>query len=229
MNSGYHQLELTPDSRYITTFSTHRRLRRYTRLNFGTSSAAEVFQDAIQQILSGIEGVRNVSDDIIIVGRDQQTHDRALHAVFARLQAKNLTLNPKKCEFNKSSIKFFGYTFSKNGVSSDPKKVAAINNAKPPSNAHEVRSFLGMTNCCSRFIPNYSTITAPLRTLTKSDQPWTWTSSEQQAFDQLKRLLTSDTILSYFNPHKKATMQVLSVLVPFCVKKIALLPTPAVL
>ena len=65
-----------------------------------------------------------------------------------------------------------------------------------------------MTNYCSRFIPNYSTITAPLRTLTKSDQPWTWTSSEQQAFDQLKRLLTSDTILSYFNPHKKATILV---------------------
>ena len=86
--------------------------------------------------------------------------------------------------------------------------VAAINNAKPPSNAHEVRSFLGMTNYCSRFIPNYSTITAPLRTLTKSNQPWTWTSSEQQAFDQLKHLLTSDTILSYFNLHKKATILV---------------------
>ena len=96
LNSGYHQLELTPDSRYITTFSTHRRLRRYTRLNFGPSSAAEVFQDAIQQTLSGIEGVRNVSDDIIIFGRDQQAHDRALQAVFARLRAKNFTLNPKK-------------------------------------------------------------------------------------------------------------------------------------
>ena len=68
LNSGYHQLELTPDSRYITTFSTHRGLRRYTSLNFGTSSAAEVLQDAIQQILSGIEGIRNVSDDIIIFG-----------------------------------------------------------------------------------------------------------------------------------------------------------------
>ena len=208
LNSGYHQLELTPDSRYITTFSTHRGLRRYTRLNFGTSSAVEVFQDAIQQTLSGIEGVRNVSDDIIIFGRHQQAHDRALHTVFARLRAKNLTLNPKKCEFNKSSIEFFGYTFPKNGVSPDPKKVAAMNNAKPPSNAHEVRSFLSMTNYCSRFIPNYSTITAPLRTLTKSEQPWTWTSSEQQGFVQLKRLLISDTILSYFNPHKKATILV---------------------
>ena len=107
LNSGYHQLELAPASRYITTFSTHRGLRRYTCLNFGTSSAAEVFQDAIQQILSAIDSVRNVSDDIIIFGRDQQAHDPALQAVFTRLRAKNLTLNPRKCEFNKSSIEFF--------------------------------------------------------------------------------------------------------------------------
>ena len=35
MNQGYHQLELAPESRYITTFSTHRGLYRYKRLNFG--------------------------------------------------------------------------------------------------------------------------------------------------------------------------------------------------
>jgi hypothetical protein len=76
LNSRYHQLELAPENRYITTFSTHRGLRRYTRLNFGTSSAAEVFQDAIQQVPSGIEGARNVSDDIIFFGTDQAAHDK---------------------------------------------------------------------------------------------------------------------------------------------------------
>jgi hypothetical protein len=84
LNPGYHQLELAPESRYITTFSTHRGLRRYTRLNFGTSSAAEVFQDAIQEVLSGIDGASNVSDDIIIFGTDQAAHDKARHAVFER-------------------------------------------------------------------------------------------------------------------------------------------------
>lgn len=43
LNQGYHQLELHPDSRYLTTFSTHVGLRRYKRLNFGISSAAEIF------------------------------------------------------------------------------------------------------------------------------------------------------------------------------------------
>ena len=41
LRSAYNQLELDEDSRSITTFCTHEGLRRYTRLNFGTCSAAE--------------------------------------------------------------------------------------------------------------------------------------------------------------------------------------------
>ena len=113
LNQGYHQLELAPESRYITTFSTHKGLRRYTRLPFGVTSAAGVFQATIQQILEGIPGARNISDDIIIYGSDQESHNHALEAVLQRLQEMNLTLNPTKCEYNKPSIEFYGYIFSK--------------------------------------------------------------------------------------------------------------------
>ncbi|KAJ8004145.1 hypothetical protein DPEC_G00155730 [Dallia pectoralis] len=60
LTAGYHQLELHPDSKYITTFTTHLSLRRYKRLNFGISSAAEVFQNAICQTVQGITGVKNL-------------------------------------------------------------------------------------------------------------------------------------------------------------------------
>jgi hypothetical protein len=51
-----------------------------------------------------------------------------LEAVLQRLQEMNLTLNPTKCEYNKPSIEFYGYIFSKDGdgVSLDPKKVEAF-------------------------------------------------------------------------------------------------------
>lgn len=82
LNAGYHQLEIHPDSRYITTFTTHVGLRRYTRLNFGISSAAEVFQNTIQQVLHGIPNVRNISDDIIVYGKTRDEHIVSLQAVF---------------------------------------------------------------------------------------------------------------------------------------------------
>ena len=51
LNAGYHQIELHPDSRYMTTFTTHVGLRGYKRLNFGISSAAEIFQNTIRETL----------------------------------------------------------------------------------------------------------------------------------------------------------------------------------
>ena len=47
LRSGYHQLTLAPESRYITTFATHKGLWRYNRLNFSTSSASEIFQSIL--------------------------------------------------------------------------------------------------------------------------------------------------------------------------------------
>ena len=138
LTAGYHQLELHPDSRYITTFTTHLGLRRYKRLNFGISSAAEVFQNAICQTLQGIKGVKNLSDDIIIYGRTQTEHDDSLKAVFQRLKERGLTLNKKKCEFNKSKLEFFGFIFSAGGISADPKKVTAIQEAGEPQDPSEV-------------------------------------------------------------------------------------------
>ena len=108
-----------------------------------------------------------------------------LEKVFKRLAEKNFTLNKEKCEFNKTQIEFYGYVFSSEGISADPRKVEAIKESDVPANASEVRSFLGMTNYVGRFIKNYSTITAPLRELTKQNVKFEWNSDRQKAFDLL--------------------------------------------
>ena len=66
LKAGYHQIPLEKSSRPITTFTTHRGLFRYKRLPFGINSASEVFQNAIANAIRGIDGVRNIADDIII-------------------------------------------------------------------------------------------------------------------------------------------------------------------
>ena len=54
LSSAYNQLSLSPESRYITTLSTHMGVYRYCRLNYGVNVASEIFQSAIEQILSGL-------------------------------------------------------------------------------------------------------------------------------------------------------------------------------
>ena len=97
----------------------------------------------------------NISDDIIVYG---SIHDEHLESVLEHLRQNNLTLNKSKCEFNKSSLLYFGYTFSVCGVSPHPKKVDAIRNVEVPKSVKEVRSLLGLVNCCGRFIPDLARV-----------------------------------------------------------------------
>ena len=160
LSSGYHQLELAPESRHITTFSTHVGLRRYKRLMFGINAASEIFQNAVEEILEGLPGCRNISDDIIVFGRTQQEHDENLRGVLERLQQHDVRLNKDKCSFSKSEVKFYGHILSQNGVKANPNKIKAITEMSKPENVSEVKSLLGMAQYVSRYIPDYATITA---------------------------------------------------------------------
>ena len=203
LRSGYHQLTLAPDSRYVTTFATHKGLRRYKRLNFGTNSAGELFQRVISDQIRDIPGAINISDDVIIYGKTPEEHNKALKAVIEKFIKVGLTLNREKCLFAQKSLTFFGFVFSDKGVSADPEKVKSIHNAPAPQSASEVRSFLGMATYCAKFIPRFSDLTHSLRELTKKNTPFRWSEKQQQDFDALKKALTSHTVVAYFDPHKE--------------------------
>ena len=85
LNQGYNQLELDEESHEITTFTSHARLRRYTRLFFGINSAAEILQEEIRKALCGLKGVLNVSDDILCFGKDTNDHLANLKELFQRI------------------------------------------------------------------------------------------------------------------------------------------------
>ena len=63
IHRGYLNMVLHPDSRNITTHHTPRGPRRFTRMNYGTKSAAETFQKEISEALQGLNGVLNISED----------------------------------------------------------------------------------------------------------------------------------------------------------------------
>ena len=77
-----------------------------------------------------------------------------------------------------------------------------------PQKASEVRSFLGMLQYCGRYIPNLAEISVPLRFLTHKDPKLARSSRQHHAFETLKELLTTDTIMSYFDPTKHTELHV---------------------
>lgn len=118
------------------------------------------------------------------------------------MQERGLTLNPRKCIFGQTSLTYLGYRFTSEGVTIDPDKRSDIQNASPPTNPTEVRSFLGLANYCARFVPNFATITAPLRKLTEKNTDWEWSAEHQTSFLRIKQILLSDQVMAYFNPAK---------------------------
>ncbi|CAB4001723.1 Hypothetical predicted protein [Paramuricea clavata] len=93
--------------------------------------------------------------------------DGALENCLKRLAAQNLKVEGGKCEFLQEEITFFGLKFTAAGTKSDPERIENMVRVPAPKTAGEVRSFLGMANTCHEYIPDYATITAPLRELTK--------------------------------------------------------------
>ena len=202
LRSGYHQLELHPERRHITTFTTHVGLRRYKRLIFGINAASEIFQNEIAKLLVRLLGCKNISDNINMYGRDdQKEHDENLRRVLTRLEENNAKLNREKCSFRQRQVVFFGHTFSSNGVQADPRKIETIKNMQPPWNVSEMKPLLGMTQYVSRFIPNYASITAPLRSLTHQKVSWKWQTEQQNALKKPQHELTSDHVMAYFDAY----------------------------
>nr|XP_022336145.1 uncharacterized protein LOC111132611 [Crassostrea virginica] len=78
-------------------------------------------------------------------------------------------------------------------------KVKAVVEAREPRTSAEVRSFLGLVNYSSRFIPDLATIAAPLRQLTRKNVIFRWGKSEQESFVELKRRLADAETLGYYD------------------------------
>ena len=65
-----------------------------------------------------------------------------------------------------------------------------------------------MANYCSRFIKDFASISAPLRELTRKDTPWHWGPEHARALQTIKDSLTSNTVMSYFDPGKDTELVV---------------------
>ena len=91
-------------------------------------------------------------DDIIVFGSTRAEHNANLNRCLQQLAIKGLRLNQIKRDFLRNTLSFFGQDFSKEGTRPDPKRVIDLLNALQPTNVHEIRSLLGMANCCSKYI-----------------------------------------------------------------------------
>ena len=128
-----------------------------------------------------------------------EEHLYNLTEVLKRLRDAGLKLNFKKCLFFQDEIKYLGYIIDKHGLRRDSQKVAAIREAKSPSNVTELQSFIGMVNFYQKFVPSLATKLAPLYKLLESKK-FLWTKKEEENFKIIKEQIYAESNLVHFNP-----------------------------
>src|SRR5258708_24127463 len=113
-------------------------------------------------------------DDILVYSCTLSDHQWIVHQVLSTLWEWRLFLKPEKCKFEQKEVKYLGLVILKDHVAMDPMKVKEV-----------------------QFIHDFSDIAHPLYALTRKTQQWVWGSPKQEAFDALKKAVTSTPVLTF--------------------------------
>jgi hypothetical protein len=199
LKDAYYQVLVDPSCRKYLTIATEKGFFQYKRLPFGITVAPMLFQRFMDTLFADIPGVVCVQDDIALGGTDRTDHLNRLRLVLSRLHQVGLAVQPDKVSLLKKEIVFLGHIIDANGLRPVPTKVDAIKSMPAPKNVSELRSFLGSINQFNSFVPNLLPSSHILHRLLQKNTPWSWGKAEQNTFDHLKTLITSDQVLVHFD------------------------------
>ena len=76
-----------------------------------------------------------------------------------------------------------------------------------PTDMAAVQRLLGFVIYLARFVPHLSDVCEHLHRLTDKESLWDWQSSQEQAYQQIKQLVTEAPVLRYYNVADAVTLQ----------------------
>jgi len=123
-------------------------------------------------------------DDILVYSKSLEEHEVHLRRVMEKLREQKLFAKLSKC------------SFLAEGVSVDPEKIEAIRDWPRPTNATEIRSFLGLVGYYRRFVKGFASMVQSMTKLTGKDIPFVWSTECEEGFVSLKEMLTSTPVLA---------------------------------
>ena len=200
LRQAYNQLEMNDNSKSYLTMNTHEGLYSCIRLVFRISASPCIWQHTMDQVLKGIPNTSCILDDIIITGKTDDEHLKTLEAVRQRLIDYKLCVNDDKCKFFQEEITYCGHKIDANGLHKTQDKIESVINAPKPENVTQLRAFLGLVNYYSHFLPNLASVLHPLYQLLKQNVKFIWTETAQKAFQNVKEMITSDIVLTHYDP-----------------------------
>jgi hypothetical protein len=141
-------------------------------ISFGLTNAPAYFMYLMNKVFMEYldKSVVVFIDDILIFSKIEEEHEKHLRMVLEKLRSNQSYAKFSRCEFWLTEVAFLGHVISAGGIAVDPSKVKDVLNWMPPTNASEVRSFLGLAGYYRRFIKDFSKITKPMTRLLEKNK-----------------------------------------------------------
>jgi len=146
-------------------------------------------------------------NDILVATDTEEGHDKLVEEVLKRLEENNLFVKPEKCKWKVREVEFLEVMIGPKGVEMQRKKVKGVLNWPAPRNIKEVQTFLGLANYYRRFIKNFAKIAAPLHMLVRKEQKWKWKKEQKEAFEKLKAVFTTESILAILDINREMRVE----------------------
>ena len=138
--SGFWHMPLDFRSSLLTTFNIPWGKFRWLRMPFGLKVSGDIFQERLNRVLRLVLGVLGISDDNVIHGATENTHDGTVLVLWETARLNNLSLNSKKMQFKSTDCKFFRHRLTTDGIKVNPKKIEAIIQMDPSQNVANLQS-----------------------------------------------------------------------------------------
>jgi len=206
LTKGYYQAPLSEASKVLTAFITPHGLFEWDRVAMGLKGAPGYFQRALAtEVLYGLLYAKCelYLDDIIVFGRTQDEFMANLEAVFERLAAHNIVVNPKKCKMGMSKVEYVGYTIDETGSHFCREKLQKVIDMEKPKSYKQLKTFIGVVSHFRTHIRNHSAIMHPLTELSAKEHTGNieWTTETNKAFEEIKRAVNNCPKLFFFDEH----------------------------
>lgn len=116
----------------------------------GVSLSSNVYQYKVDGCFESIDKCIAIANDIIIFGYKQMDLTMMIvRSVMRKAKEVGMRFNPNKCQFKKTSGRFFGMLLNRQGVVPYPSEINALKNLPEPKSEPLLQSFLGMVNYLS--------------------------------------------------------------------------------
>ena len=135
-------------------------------------------------------------DDIVVKTKQHLTLLDDLKETFTNLREYKVKLKPEKCVFGVPDGKLLGFLVSERGIEANPEKIKAIERMRKPARLRDVHKFTGCLASVSWFLSRLGERALPLYQLMKKTSPFEWNDKADEAFQDLKRMLSTAPVLA---------------------------------